>query len=169
MKEKVLSIEKTPKQKTPTVTNEDVASAKQAYDDFVTSLNNKVYLIAGGKKTGKALMTFLENDAEWSAHEALGIVRAYDDIESGMEKKGKSKLFLSPLCIEAIAYYISKANGRGLASAKKYKDTIFMPINEAMQRFNEDKKQLEELQETWNLAVQANTHNVNIENLTDAD
>jgi len=170
MKDKVLSIEKTPKVKesTPKVTAADVAKAKGTYDDFVTTINNKVYLIDGGKETGKSLLNFLANDAEWVSHEALGIVRAHDDIETAMEKKGKI-LLLEPLCIEAIAYYISKATGTGLKAAKKYKDTIFMPINNAMQRFNEDKKQLEKLQENWSLAAQANTHSVNIEDLTDAD
>lgn len=132
---------------------EKIDAAKEAYDNFGKELQAKVYLVPGGKTTGNAIVKFLEENAEWSAHESLGIVRAHEDVSSAL-KKTKKELFLGGLCVEAVAYYISKANGVGLIEAKQFKDNLFMPINEAMAKIQEDKKAAEALQLEWAAAAQ---------------
>ena len=73
---------------------------------------------------------------------------------SASVKKNKKELFLGGLCVEAVAYYISKASGTGLIAAKQFKDNLFMPINEVMAAIQEDKKTAEGLQLEWAAAAQ---------------
>jgi hypothetical protein len=152
-----MTIEKSPVQMAEdAVANTDsekVAAAKEAYDSFGKELQTKVYLVPGGKTTGDAIVKFLEENAEWSAHESLGIVRAHEDVSAQL-KKNKKELFLGGLCVEAVAYYISKASGTGLIAAKQFKDNLFMPINEVMAGIQEDKKTAEGLQLEWAAAAQ---------------
>lgn len=142
------------------VDQERVEKAKTAFENFGKELDGKVYLVPGGATTANAILSFLENKATFAAHESLGIVRAHEDV-TGATKKNKKELFLTGLCIEAVAYYVSKATGVGLAEAKAFKDELFMPINEAMAKINEDKKTAEALQLEWAAAAQG----VNVEDL----
>ena len=137
-----------------------VENAKNAFVEFGKELEGKVYLVPGGKTTATAILSFLENKAEFAAHESLGIVRAHEDVTKAF-KNNKNELFLTGLCVEAVAYYVSKAGGVGLAEAKAFKDELFMPINEAMAKINEDKKKAEALQLEWAAAAQG----VNVEDL----
>ena len=137
----------------PKVDQKRIDAAKEAFETFGKGMEGKVYLVPGGKTTADAIANFLENKATWAAHESLGIVRAHEDIKSA-SKGSKKELYLSGLCIEAVAYYVSKATGQGLEEAKVFKDNIFMPINDAMAKINEDKKRAEELQYEWAAAAQ---------------
>ena len=108
-----------------------VEDARNAFEKFGKELDGKVYLVPGGKTTSDAILDFLENKAGFSAHESLGIVRAHEDVTAAAKSK-KKELFVSGLCVEAVAYYVSKATGVGLKEAQEFKDHLFMPINEAM-------------------------------------
>jgi hypothetical protein len=135
------------------IDQEKIDNAQKDFMDFGNELQSKVYLLPGGAKTTNAILEFLETKAEFAAHESLGIVKAHDDVTKA-KAKSKKELFLSSLCIEAVAYYVSKASGVGLKEATTFKDDLFMPINEAMARINEDKKALEELKTVWAAAAQ---------------
>lgn len=129
-----------------------VEDAKNNFEKFAYELQTKKYLVSGGKATGKAIINFLENDAEWTAHEALGIEKAYEDVEKAL-KSGK-ELMLPSLCIKAVSFFTGKVKGNGLASAKKYKNELFTPLNDAMGRITNDEKQYEDLRQEWAAAVQ---------------
>lgn len=152
-KEATLTVEKGEKNQEPKIDQARVDAAKKAFDDFGVELQNKVYLVPGGSKTGSAILTFLEEKATWNAQESLGVIRAHEDVSAAL-KKSKKELFLGNLCIEAVAYYVSKETGTGLAAATKFKDELFIPINEAMAKIQEDKKTAENLQIEWAAAAQ---------------
>lgn len=158
-KEVTLKVEKESTE--PVVDPKKVEAAMKAFVEFQKELGEKEYLVPGGETTGKALIQFLEDKAEWNSHEALGIVRAHEDITKALKAAKKGQLFLGNLCIEAVAYYVSKSKGTGLKEALAFKEHIFMPINEAMAKINEDKKKLENLQLEWAAAAQG----VNLEDL----
>jgi len=152
-KETTLKIEKSPEETVSAVDQKKVKKTQKAFEAFQKELETKVYLIPGGNETANAILRFLENKAEWAAHESLGIVRAHEDVSKSVSSK-KKDLFLEGLCVEAVAYYISKASGVGLKEATDFKDFLFMPINEAMAKINEDKKKSESLQYEWAAAAQ---------------
>ena len=141
------------KETTPAVDEKRIELAKAAFESFATETSKKVYLVPGGTKTSGSICTFLEEKAEFAAHESLGIVKAHEDVVAST-KKSKKELYLSSLCIEAIAYYISKASGTGLAEAREFKDNLFMPINDAMAKISEDRKTIEVLKQEWAAAAQ---------------
>jgi len=142
-----LVIEKTKKEKDK-LKEEKIKKAKEEYENFQKELEKKMYLVEGGKITADYLIYFLEKEAEWKGGEALGVVKAHEDVVKAI-KENEKQLFLSALCIEAIAYYISKKSGIGLQEAKEFKNNIFMPINEAMGKINADREKLKELEYNW--------------------
>jgi hypothetical protein len=129
-----------------------IDKTKKDFEDFANEINKKSYIVAGGKKTGEAILAFLNNEAEWSAHESLGVEKAYEDVEKAI--KGGKELMLPTLCIKAVSYFTGKVKGVGLAAAKKYKEELFSPLNDAMGRIANDEKHLEELKHRWAAAVQ---------------
>ncbi len=134
--------------------DQDLVNAKRdAFVEFGQELEKKVYLVPGKKRTAEAMLKFLENDAKFAAHESLGICKAHEDISKSVPK-GKSEFYLGSLCIEAIAYYLSKHEGTGLIAAEQFKDNLFMPVNTAMAVIQEDKKKAEGLQMEWAAAAQ---------------
>jgi hypothetical protein len=136
-----------------TVDQKVVNAKRDAFIEFGQELEKKVYLVPGKKKTADAILNFLENDAKFAAHESLGICKAHEDVKKSMPK-GKSEFYLGSLCIEAVAYYLSKHEGIGLVAATQFKDHLFMPINTAMAVIQEDKKKAEGLQMEWAAAAQ---------------
>lgn len=132
------------------IDNAKSEAAHKKFKEFSEELENKVYLVEGDHKH---LLNFLSDEAKWTSHEALGVIRAYEDIQDA-HKKNSKQLFLSALAIEALAYYISNKSGQGLEQARSFRDNIFIPINNAMSSINEDRKKLEALQLDWASASQ---------------
>lgn len=129
-----------------------IEETKKNFEDFANEINKKLYIVAGGNKTSEAIMKFLTDDAQWTAHEALGVVKAYEDVKDAT-KNGK-ELMLPVLCIKAVSYFTGKVSGVGLEAAKNYKDNLFTPLNDAMGRISNDEKKLEDLKHKWAAAVQ---------------
>jgi hypothetical protein len=129
-----------------------IDEAKKKFENFANELQTKKYLVAGGKTTGQAILDFLANEAEWSAHEALGVEKAYEDVEKAM--KGGKELMLPSLCIKAVSFFTGKVKGTGLAAAVKYKKELFTPLNDAMGRITNDEQQYENLRQEWAAAAQ---------------
>lgn len=143
------------------VDNKRIEEAKNNFEKFANEIQSKKYLVAGGKATGQAILNFLENEAEWSAHEALGVEKAYEDVEKAL-KSGK-ELMLPSLCIKAVSFFTGKVKGKGLAEAVKYKKELFTPLNDAMARITNDEQKYEDLRQEWAAAVQG----VEVENSTE--
>ena len=148
-----MTVEKTGEFNESSVDAKKVEETKNAFIEFGQKMEKKVYLVPGKKNTAQSILAFLENDAKFAAHESLGIVKAHEDVTANLPK-GNKEFYLGSLCIEAVAYYLSKYEGKGLADATSFKDNLFMPINEAMAAIQEDKNTAEQLQLEWAAAAQ---------------
>lgn len=146
-KENVISINQKSK-----VDKKRIEEAKKNFETFAYELQTKKYIVSGGKSTGAAILKFLEEEAEWSAHEALGVEKAYEDVEKAM-KSGK-ELMLPTLCVKAVSFFTGKVKGKGLSEAVKYKKELFTPLNDAMGRITNDEQKYENLRQEWAAAEQ---------------
>lgn len=165
MEETKLTVEKTEKTEKKVDKKQlkkSLDDAKAARDKLATELSKKVYLVEGKAKMGEKLLDFLENEAKWTSQESLGVVRAHADLKSAIKKSKKGELYLQGLCVEAIAYFLNKAEGIGLEEATSFKD-MFTSINSALGQAREDQTKLERLDQEWQQASIAHEQGVNIE------
>lgn len=165
MEEVKLTVEKTEKKESKVdkaQLEEALNEAKAARDEFANELNKKVYLIAGKAEVGNQVLNFLESGAKWTSQESLGVVRAHEDLTSALKGIKRGELYLHGLCIEAVAYFLSKADGMGLEKAIEYRD-MFTPVNAALGQVRKDQHKLESLDHQWNQATLAFEQGVTIE------
>jgi hypothetical protein len=109
-------------------------------------LSTKKYIIKGGEVTGKALIAFVENDAQWKFSEALGVGECHRQLVEGVSNIGKAKeLFVPALALEALYYFLTKVEGKGLASANDYVNNLLKPITDALGRSKSDREALDQL------------------------
>lgn len=148
---KTLTVEKTNKDLPEETTRERLERLNEEAQEYFESLkkkqeelSDKKYLVDGGSKTQEIILSFLDNEAKWKSHEALGVIKAFEETEKGLKNK---ELFLSGLCIEAIAYYVDKVEGAGLKSAKRFSEDLFKPVNEVYGKVQYDRQELKKLQE----------------------
>lgn len=151
MKEVVMNNEMKTENKKETLSPEALRAsadkAKKSFEKKSKEINGKQYLVNGGQKTIKAFMDFMENDAPWTAQEALGVVTVMDRLEKAKDMK---EPMLDSDAVEALGYYVGKVTGVGLKSAKKFKEGgVFEPITKMLTRVMQDKKELEMLSEQW--------------------
>lgn len=109
-------------------------------------LSTKKYIIKGGETTGKALIAFVENDAQWKFSEALGIGECHRQlIESVSNIKKAKEIFVSAMALEALYYFLTKVEGKGLSSANSYVNNLLKPITDALGRSKSDRESLDQL------------------------
>lgn len=140
-------------------------SLKSELSDLQSEIEKKEYLVNGGESFGLTVKMYLEDEAKWTAQESLGVVRAHEDLMTAIQniKKGKTKeLMLSNLCIEAISYFLSKRDGVGLESAKKFSE-IYGAFNEALSNVRTDSQRIEALKQRVEFATQSVEHGVDAE------
>jgi len=150
MKEATLKVEKSELKET---SNEEQLKGYQTkaeivfkeLQDLQEKNSKKKYLVDGKKKTQEALERFLVEDAVWKSHEALGVIKAHEEVKEGLKK---NELFLSGLCIEALAFYIDKHQGTGLKYAQEFKNNLFMPINEVYGKVQGDRQGVKAMQDS---------------------
>lgn len=162
MEETQLTVEKEVTKVDKAQLEESLNNAKAARDEFANELNKKVYLIEGKAAIGNQLLSFLEAEAKWTSQESLGVVRAHEDLSTAIKGIKKGELYLHGLCIEAVAYFLSKCDGAGLSKAIEYRD-MFTPINAALGQVRQDQQKLEALDHSWQQASLAFEQGVTIE------
>lgn len=97
--------------------------AEKDLEDAKAELGKQKYLVDVSKEDIENLSGYITHDAPWKFTEALGIIEVEKELK---ECAKKGKLFLSPVAVEAIFYYMSKAEGSG----KTVKGTGFKTIDE---------------------------------------
>jgi glutaredoxin 2 len=130
-----------------------IVETQKQLDEVNDRIKNRGYLVEGGEKTGKHLITWLTTNAAWKFTEALGVIESIKQINSALEDiaKGKTKeLMLPNLALEAVYYFISKQEGKGLAEANEYHETLLKPVADALGRAKVDKDKVNTLE--FNLA-----------------
>jgi hypothetical protein len=99
-------------------------------------LMEKKYVISGGLDTARALHNFLKNEAQWKFNEALGIIEGCrvlnEEIFKLTSATSDHELELGPVTIEALYYFLTKEEGKGLEKAESFINNLLRPINEAL-------------------------------------
>lgn len=109
---------------------------------FKEKIEKRGYIVEGGSKTGETVLEWLMNNASWKFTEAMGVMEAVKQVEKGLAdiKSGKSKeMLLNNLALEAIYYFVSKQEGKGLADATNYYENLLKPVADALGRAKVDK------------------------------
>ena len=130
-------------------------------------LETKLYIIQGGEETANHLLDFIKNEAQWKFSEALGIGECVRQYEAAVKnvKTGKIKEIMIPaLALEATYYFLTKVEGKGLASANAYVNNILKPISDALGRSKADREALDQLVRDKGTIDSAIDSGANIEN-----
>jgi hypothetical protein len=124
----------------------DLLTAK--IDKAEKDLTTKLYIVEGGKVAGESISDFLTNKAQWKFSEALGVVEAVKQVNDSLDKikTGKTKEFMiTSLPLEAIYYFMTKAEGTGLLEAETFVLSVLKPVTDALQRSKQDRDVLDQL------------------------
>jgi hypothetical protein len=116
-----------------------------------SEVSAKVYPISGGITTAKALRQFIQNDAQWKFTESLGILesaRVLDEQVKALSVKDTEakELTLTAITIEAIYYFLTKEEGKGLSKAASYVNNLLRPISEALSVSKADREEINQME-----------------------
>lgn len=110
---------------------EAIEKTQAEFDSLKEENKKKVYGVEVKTEDTKTLiLNYLSNDVEWRYMEAFGIPKIYDAIKKEKIKNGN--VYITGLEVEALAFYLSKSNGKGMESAKNFllmKDAIDAAYN----------------------------------------
>ena len=114
---------------------------------LVAEQKNKVYpikletdAVLGG------LLDFIDNKASWKNMEALGIIEVSKVLNEERSKGLKSgNIFLKSLPIQAISFFLSKVEDKGIAGAQKHIQFV-KPIDDGLKLIKADNDALNKLQ-----------------------
>ena len=130
-------------------------------------LETKKYLIEGGASTAEAVLTFLKNEAAWKFSEALGVIESVKQIEDANKniQTGKTKELMVPaLALEAIYYFLTKVEGKGLSDASLYVNELLKPVTDALGRSKNDRAEIDQLVRDRGTLESAVDNGIDIEN-----
>jgi hypothetical protein len=130
-------------------------------------LETKKYIVEGGNKTAAALIQFLKEKASWKFSEALGVIESTKQIELANQEiaKGKTKELMIPaLAIEAIYYFLTKVEGKGLEDATSYVNDLLKPVTDALGRSKNDRNEIDQLVRDRGTLESAIDSGIDIEN-----
>lgn len=126
-------------------------------------LQDKKYLVDINTKENKdKLLNFIETKAEWKFTESLGVIESYTRIKDTQFKNKCIKL--GSLEIEAIYYFLSKYEAKGLAEAENFVK-ILKPITRAIEAIRKDQQKRDAL----NLSINSLKDSIAKEGLKEAD
>lgn len=131
-----------------------VDSLEAQIADKKEDLRTKVYAITFSDDLLTKYEDFILNEAEWNSTEALGVKEVYKQIQKIKKEGVKNQvIFMSALPLEASHYFISKAKGRGLASAEKFLE-LYKPFDQALSDAKSDVAQVKDLEKQLAAAMQ---------------
>jgi hypothetical protein len=129
-------------------------------------LQTKKYVIEGKAEVGGTIVTFLKENAQWKFSESLGIVESVRQTEEAVKAvltKKTSELMLPSLSLEAVYYFLTKVEGKGLDEAAAY-IKILKPISDALGRSKQDRQDIDQLVRDKGTLESAIDSGVDIEN-----
>lgn len=110
-------------------------------------LQSKKYIVQGGNDVADLIVSFLRDDAQWKFSEALGIIEASNQVKegiAGIKTKKAKELFVPALAIEAIYYFLTKVESKGIDAAEKYV-SLLKPVSDALGRSKQDREVIDQL------------------------
>lgn len=144
-------VEKTTDKKTKEAENKKAQTEKLINDllkelnELQDELDNKKYLVDGGKKIADEIKLFITKKAKWKFTEALGIIEVIKALDKFINDHKSKDFMIGPLELEAIYYFLSKHEDVGLDTAEPFVK-LLKAINLAKSRKDADNKKFEELQ-----------------------
>jgi len=114
----------------------------------------KVYAVKMSSDLLENLILFVEENAEWSQTESLGVIEVHKTLDK-IRKEGvkDNTIFLNSLPLEATHYFLSKSKGKGLKSAESF-ISIFKPIAVALEEVKKDASAIQDLEKDLAAAQQ---------------
>jgi hypothetical protein len=131
-----------------TVRQEMVDLLTERIEKKQKELETKKYIVEGGEDTAKAVLNFLNYDAQWKFTEALGVIEATRQIEESAKAITTNKtkeLLVNALALEAIYYFLTKVERKGLSDAKSFVNGLLKPISDALGRIKQDREGLDQM------------------------
>jgi hypothetical protein len=118
-------------------------------------IKNKQYAVSMSEETFKRFESFIENDAEWSGTESLGIKEVHKQIQKIKKEGGvkNSVIFLGALPLEASHYFTAKSKGKGLKQAEDFL-SVYKPLDQAISDAKKDAMEIKELEKQLAAAMQ---------------
>ena len=117
-------------------------------------ISKKEYAVSITAEAFGKLKNFMENEAEWSQTESLGVIEVAKVLES-IQKEGINggTVFIQALPLEAMHYFLSKSRGKGLQAANDFL-AIWKPLDLALQRTKSDASEIKDLEKELAAAQQ---------------
>lgn len=91
----------------------ELKKAEENLEKMKHELSTRKYLVEMKKEDIQLLLDFIEKDAPWKFTECLGIVEVQKDLRACLKA---GKFFATAVAIEATYYYLSKVEGKGIAT-----------------------------------------------------
>ena len=129
-------------------------------------VSEKLYAVSCGLNVAKSLRTFIQKEAQWKFTESLGIIEANRVLEeqvNGLQAKVKTELELGALTIEAIYYFLTKEEGKGIAKATSYVNDLLRPISESLNASKTDRESINQMEKDLATLEDAIHNRVNFE------
>lgn len=129
-----------------TLDHEKIKSIEDQIKDLKEKNSKKVYAIKLGSELLGSLIDFIENHAEWSQTESLGIIEVHK-VLTAIKKEGvkDNTIFMGPLPLEATHYFLSKTKGKGLKEAQSF-ISLFKPISISLEEVKKDAEAIQSLE-----------------------
>jgi hypothetical protein len=130
----------------------------QSLEDQVKKLKEdtakKVYAVKMNAGLLEDLILFVEENAEWTQTESLGVIEVYKNLDKIRHEGVKDNtIFLNSLPLEATHYFLSKSKGKGLKAAENF-ISIFKPIAVALEEIKKDAAIIQDLEKDLAAAQQ---------------
>ena len=130
-------------------------------------VSEKLYDVPGGLTTAKHLYEFVFKDASWKFSESIGVIEAArilsSEIEIIKDKKERENLLLNAVTIEAIYYFLTKVEKKGVSSARDFLHNLYRPIYEALTSSKEDRDRINQMMRDLGTLQDAILNRVNFE------
>lgn len=107
-------------QNTPVVNTEKLNELQAELDAFKKELDGKVYPINVSGDIRDRIINFFEVELEWKYMEAYGATKVFDILKNADIKN--DSIYVTSLEVEAIAFFLMKATGKGIKSAQNFMD-----------------------------------------------
>ena len=112
---------------------------------------SKRYTISGGLPVAKALYNFIKNDAQWKFTESLGVLESARILSEQVEllsnkNAEQSDLSLNAVTIEAIYYFMTKEEKKGVSAAHTFVNNLLRPISEALNASKNDREKINQME-----------------------
>ena len=123
-----------------------IKSLEDQVKDLKEKTGKKVYAVKLSTALLTTLIDFVENQAEWSQTESLGVIEVHK-ILIGIKKEvvKDNTIFLGSLPLEATHYFLSKTKGKGLKEAQNF-ISLFKPISIALEEIKQDAEAIQSLE-----------------------